>query len=275
MRRSGLIRGSNTGVGFAIPVSIVQRVVPALIKDGQYFHAYLGIQGGNYSRAWSAALGLPADARGAYVESVVNDGPAAHAGLRAGNIDTKIMLQLDTSGAPEYLERGGDLITAIDGNPMMNMDDVLIYLERFCSPGQTIQLSVLRADEKPATIKVKLAGARRRAQARGAPASHIPYKRFGLHDESSAELDWLCLAASGHSGPGGARLRVHRCGCRHDGHPCPSLEHAHALGGDGGGHANAPGARAAADPGRSSPSPRRRKPAHRRAHRDGQHRARS
>jgi 2-alkenal reductase len=147
---------SNTGIGFAIPISIVQRVVPALIKDGQYHHAYLGIQGGDYSRAWSAALALPADARGAYVESIVDDSPAARAGLRAGNTDTKILLQLDAGGAPEYLKKGGDLILAIDGQPMAGMDDVLVYLERFCSPGQTIRLSVLRADGRPATIQVKL-----------------------------------------------------------------------------------------------------------------------
>ena len=44
---------SNSGVGFAIPINIVQRVVPALIKDGRYRHAYLGIRGSNYTRAWS------------------------------------------------------------------------------------------------------------------------------------------------------------------------------------------------------------------------------
>ncbi len=37
---------SNSGVGFAIPISLVQRIVPALIKTGVYQHAYLGISGG-------------------------------------------------------------------------------------------------------------------------------------------------------------------------------------------------------------------------------------
>ena len=47
--------------------------------------------------------------------------------------------------------------TAIDGKQIGKMDDVLIWLERYGSPDQTVQVSVLRADGKPATIPVKLA----------------------------------------------------------------------------------------------------------------------
>ncbi len=52
---------SNSGVGFAIPINIVQRVVPALIETGEYTHAWLGISGNTYSPAWAEALGFPQD----------------------------------------------------------------------------------------------------------------------------------------------------------------------------------------------------------------------
>jgi serine protease Do len=147
---------SNSGVGFAIPIDIVQRVAPALIKDGRYRHAYLGIRGGNYTKAWSKALSLPADVRGAYVEEVVGGGPAEQAGLRAGSQDTSILLGMDSTGTLLYLQRGGDVIVAADGKPIGKMDDLLIYLERYTSPGQTVQLSIVRSDGSKATVSVKL-----------------------------------------------------------------------------------------------------------------------
>lgn len=142
---------SNSGVGFAIPINLVQRIVPELIKTGVYRHAYLGISGGTYTRAWSQALGLPADAKGAYLFEVARGGPAANAGLRGGTERTAVLLSVDDTGAAAYLPAGGDLITAIEGRPVTKMDDLLIYLEQFTSPGQTVQLTVLRSDGQTRT----------------------------------------------------------------------------------------------------------------------------
>ena len=148
--------GSNSGVGFAIPISLVQRIAPALIQSGVYHHAYLGISGQTYSRAWAQALGLPADARGAYVAEVVTGSPAAKAGLRAGTQDTDVLLALDGTGTPVYLQRGGDLIVVIDGQPVTKMDDLLIYLEEQASPGQVVRLTILRSGNRQQTVSVKL-----------------------------------------------------------------------------------------------------------------------
>jgi S1-C subfamily serine protease len=147
---------SNSGVGFAIPISLVQRIVPSLIKSGAYGHSYLGMSGGTYTKAWAAALGFPADARGAYVMGVLQGGPADAAGLQPGTVDSDLLLGTDGSGMPAYLQRGGDLITAIDGQPVTGMADVLIYLEESTSPGQKVRLTVMRAGGRPGTLDVIL-----------------------------------------------------------------------------------------------------------------------
>jgi 2-alkenal reductase len=154
--------GVNSGVGFAIPVNIVQRVAPALIQDGSYSHAYLGVSGRTYSPAWAEALGLSEETRGAYILEVVRGGPSESAGLRAGTTLTKIVLGVGMSGL-EYLRGGGDLVTAIDDKPVTTFDDLLVYLESYKSPGERVSLTVLRAGNNQKIITVVLGQRPRRA----------------------------------------------------------------------------------------------------------------
>jgi 2-alkenal reductase len=154
--------GVNSGVGFAIPINIVQRVAPALIQDGSYAHAYLGVSGRTFSPAWAEALGLPTETRGAYILDVVRGGPSDAAGLRAGNAQTKILLGIGTDGL-EYLRSGGDLVIAIDEEPVTTFDDLLVYLESYMSPGERVSLTVLRAGNTQKTITVVLGQRPRRA----------------------------------------------------------------------------------------------------------------
>ena len=147
--------GSNSGVGFAIPINLVQRIVPSLIEYGSYEHSYLGVNGGTFTKAWAKALGLPAELKGVFVFEVAAGGPAEGAGLRGGSHDTEVLLGADLSG-PSYLQSGGDLITAIDGQPLRKMDDLLIYLEEWTSPGQTASLKVMASDGQTRTLRVML-----------------------------------------------------------------------------------------------------------------------
>jgi S1-C subfamily serine protease len=146
---------SNSGVGFAIPINIVERVAPALIRDGVYQHAFLGISGQTYSPAWAEALGFPRSARGAYVITVSNGGPASKGGLQPGSRNTDIVLGLGVNG-PEYLPAGGDLITAIDDQPVATFDDLLVYLESFKSPNDVVKLKVIRAGEGERELSITL-----------------------------------------------------------------------------------------------------------------------
>ncbi len=146
---------SSSGVGFAIPINIVERVVPSIIETGAYEHSWLGVSGRTYSPAWAEALGFPVEVRGAYIMSVRQDGPARRAGLRGATTDTNIPLAADMSGIV-YLQRGGDLVTAIDGQPVRTFDDILIYLESYKSPGDEVVLTVLRANQGERDLTVPL-----------------------------------------------------------------------------------------------------------------------
>ena len=142
--------GSNSGIGFAIPITIVGRVVPALIGEGSYEHSYIGISGSTFSPACAGDLDLPLTVRGAYVNGVQSGTPAARAGLRGGTTPSNTTL---LSICPA--QAGGDLITAIDDSPVTRFDDLLIYLERYTQPGDTVVLTVLR-DGKSVELDVTL-----------------------------------------------------------------------------------------------------------------------
>jgi 2-alkenal reductase len=129
---------SNLGVGFAIPVSIVKKVVPNLIADGEYEWAWVGVRGGNITPALVEAMGLSVN-KGAYISDVLPDGPAAAAGLEgAEEVDTVRKRQVEV---------GGDVIIAIDGKPVNTFDDLLIYIALEAVPGQEVVVTVLRDGE--------------------------------------------------------------------------------------------------------------------------------
>jgi 2-alkenal reductase len=124
----------NSGVGFAISVNVVRRVLPSLIEKGAYDYPYIGITGmSEIHLAEQEALGLP-QSTGVYVQEVTSGSPAEKAGLRAGSRSTSIT----------GLLAGGDLIIAVNGAPLNNFSELLSYLVLNTSPGDTVMLSLLR-----------------------------------------------------------------------------------------------------------------------------------
>ncbi len=121
--------GSNSGVGFAIPVSIVERVVPALISDGQYSYPYLGLSGSSVTPALARRLELGNTQLGAYVATVIPGGPAEDAGLQGADADTGM---------------GGDLIVSFNGEDVRSFDDLVAQLVTTSQPGETATLGVIR-----------------------------------------------------------------------------------------------------------------------------------
>jgi S1-C subfamily serine protease len=127
---------SSSGVGFAIPVSIVKRVAPALIKDGHYTYAWLGISGTSLTLDLNEAMNLSADQRGVLVQDVTQGGPAEKAGVQTGQNQATVNGRQVTTG--------GDVIIAADGQPVTGMDDVIDYLFNNKQPGDKMTLTVLR-----------------------------------------------------------------------------------------------------------------------------------
>lgn len=129
---------SNSGVGFAIPANIVNRIIPALIENGSYAYPYIGISGGSVTPQLVDQENIPEDVFGVWVGTVPDGGPGDDAGLREG-----------------------DIITAIDGTAVRSFDDLVSYLLNNTEVGQEITLSVLRngdMEERSLTLEERPGG---------------------------------------------------------------------------------------------------------------------
>lgn len=125
--------GASSGVGFAIPVSALQKIIPSLIKDGKYTYSYMGASfDDEISLSEKQAYGIT-QTQGVYVLDVSPGSPASRAGLL---------------GADPNTGQGGDLIVAIDGSKMEDFGDLNSYLVFFTSPGQTIEITVVREGQE-------------------------------------------------------------------------------------------------------------------------------
>ena len=146
--------GSNSGIGFAVPINIAKRIVPALIDSEEYAYPWMGISGQTLRPQVAEAMDLDTDSRGALISAVSRNGPAAQAGLRGGSRE----VQVEGIAVPV----GGDLITAIDKQSVEGMDDLIAYLIDNTSPGDSVTLTILR-DGKELTVDITL-GTRPSAQ---------------------------------------------------------------------------------------------------------------
>ena len=129
----------NSGIGFAISVNIVKRVIPELIANGSFDYPYLGIS----ARQELLLLELEAleitHYTGAYVIDVVAGGPADRAGLRGGDL---------TNITAVGLPAGGDLIIGVDDQPVRVFGELLSYLMTDKAPGDDILLTIIRDGEE-------------------------------------------------------------------------------------------------------------------------------
>jgi S1-C subfamily serine protease len=144
--------GSSSGIGFAVSSNTVRRVVPELIARGSYPHPWLGTQMLSLTPTSAAAfrqagMDVPVDA-GLLVLEVVEGAPADAAGIRGGNRVVRIgnySVPLD-----------GDIITAVNGEPVADFEDLTVYLETQTTVGDTVTLTIIRGGEEQ-TISLTLA----------------------------------------------------------------------------------------------------------------------
>ena len=137
--------GTGVGIGFAIPINTARRVAEDLITLGHVRRATLGAEGRAIWPGLAQALGLSVQ-QGILIERVEPGGPAAQAGLRGGDHIVLAGLQ--------QLRIGGDIVVAIDGQPVTSQIDLNLLLNRE-GPGETVTVTVVR-NGKQINIPVKL-----------------------------------------------------------------------------------------------------------------------
>jgi S1-C subfamily serine protease len=132
----------SVGIGFAVPVSTAKQIVPQLKEDGKVERAYLGVTTATVTEQDAEDHDLPVD-QGALIQAVVDDGPAAEAGLRGGRTETASGLRI-----------GGDIIVMADGQDVSRNSDVAdAILDR--KPGDEIEIEYFRGDDRK-TVTVEL-----------------------------------------------------------------------------------------------------------------------
>ncbi len=127
--------GASEGVGLAIPSNMINRVANSLIETGSYKHPWVGIQGTDVTPGIAEAMNLP-EAKGFLIIQVLPGSPAEKAGLRGGD------RQVSINGLT--LVVGGDVITGVDDIDARQLNELLLYTERYKSPGDTLTFKVFR-----------------------------------------------------------------------------------------------------------------------------------
>ncbi len=125
--------GGSVGIGFAVPIETISRVVPALLQEGRYAHPSLGVYVGELGYELRPSESGPQS--GLLIVDVVPGGPAAQAGLQAARVQTAGFRRV-------YV--GGDIIVAVNGQPIHTRDELTLYLENNTRPGDTVTVTVYR-----------------------------------------------------------------------------------------------------------------------------------
>ena len=129
--------GASAGVGFAVPISTVRRVVPELIFAGEYTPPRLGI------RAVDEGVGRRIGVEGVLIAAVEPGSGAADAGLRPIEAARNRIVSL------------GDVIQSIDGEPIRTLGDLRAVLDRY-QPGDEVAIAILRDGETEDEVTVRL-----------------------------------------------------------------------------------------------------------------------
>ena len=130
--------GTAAGIGFAIPIKLAKQIASDLIADGRVHRAFLGVEVLPLFPDLATFLNAPAQ-EGLLVQRATPDGPAARAGLKGG--DREVMSGL------QRIAVGGDIIVAIDGNPVAGQFDLNRSLNHK-RPGDVLTLTIYRGRDK-------------------------------------------------------------------------------------------------------------------------------
>lgn len=132
--------GASAGVGFAVPVDTVRRILPDLLTLGRYPHPWLGIR---YAYAVTPGLAeilkLPVDA-GLLVVQLYDPSPLFQAGVRGAQSETIL--------GNQRVYIGGDILTALNGVPIRRLEQLETFLEDNYRVGDLVTLTLRRGTEE-------------------------------------------------------------------------------------------------------------------------------
>ncbi len=128
--------GGNQGIGFAIPINSVKKIIPTLIKGEKFEYPYIGITGMDLNTNLKKALEIDSEIKGVMIVDVVKGSPADLGGL-LGYTGT-------VSDNDNSYPSGGDILTAINSIPIKSMSDLLTLLFSDYSPGDSVTFTILR-----------------------------------------------------------------------------------------------------------------------------------
>jgi len=136
-------QGVNVGIAFAVSINTAKRSLDDLVAGNSISHPWLGIAGRELTPALAKDLGVSAT-QGVYVVTVAQNSPADRAGLRPA-LQSEEAVQDDSSLPP-----GGDVILAVDGTKVTDVDELAGYLDGQKRAGDTVTLDVLRDGQEMA-----------------------------------------------------------------------------------------------------------------------------
>ena len=128
---------TNSGVGFALPINLVHRIVDGIIENGAALRSYMGVSMMPLSRI-TGLTDIPSDLEGIYLSVVGDDTPAGAAGLR-GDSGYDV-----APGVIPSLVGDGDIIVGINGVPVSDINDLRQFLTFNASPGDAMVVQVRR-----------------------------------------------------------------------------------------------------------------------------------
>ncbi|MFC4436697.1 MULTISPECIES: S1C family serine protease [Natrialbaceae] len=137
--------GGGNNIGFAISAALSRRVVPALVEEGEYEHAFMGIGLRTVDRLVAEENDLE-EATGVIVTETISGEPAE--GVLEGSDRT-------VRRRGEEIPVGGDVILAIDGEPIPDRHALSTHLALETSPGDTIAVEI-RRDRREETVELAL-----------------------------------------------------------------------------------------------------------------------
>jgi S1-C subfamily serine protease len=130
------IVSDSQGLGFAIPSSTVLREIESLVQEGSYNqHPWIGASGIDMTYEIAETMGV-SETYGWLITQVTSGGPADEANLQGGTRQVTV--------AGESVTIGGDIIIALNGTRVTNIDDLSTFLEESSLPGQTIDVTIIR-----------------------------------------------------------------------------------------------------------------------------------